>query len=127
GDSNCAADAETPLREIQAVAHCPSDPIERNPLDKFAANTALPNEILQQPADIIVGKRGANGGLQAEAAAQAPRHIVFAAAFPNLEFARGADAAFARVEPQHDFAQSNQIVLAGTGEFDVQNGHSAFS
>ena len=51
--------------------------------------------------------------LQAEAFAQAAGDVVFAAAFPDLEFAGGADAALAGVEPQHDFAERNLVVFAG--------------
>ena len=87
-------------------------PSNGTPLDEFGGDAALQDEILEQPADVVVGERGADGGLEAEAAAQAAGDVVFAAAFPDPELARGADAALARVEPQHDFAQRNQVVLA---------------
>ena len=61
--------------------------------------------------------------LQAEAAAQAAGDVVFAAAFPDLELARRAHAPFARVQPQHDFPQRDQVVFARTIRFDVQHSH----
>ena len=75
-------------------------------------DAALQDEVLQQPADVVVRERGADGGSQAEAAPQAARDIVFAAAFPDLELARRADAPLAGVQPQHDFPQRDQIVFA---------------
>ena len=40
-----------------------------------------------------------------DAAAQSARDVIFSAAFPNFEFARRADPAFAGIEAQHDFAE----------------------
>src|SRR5262249_23595613 len=45
----------------------------------------------------------------AEAALQAARHVVFAAAFPDAELARRVDARLARIEPQHHFTQRHQV------------------
>jgi hypothetical protein len=61
---------------------------------------------------VVVGKGSANGGFQAEAPAQAAGDVVFAAAFPNLEFTGAADAIFARIKPQHDFAERHHVELA---------------
>ena len=60
---------------------------------------------------------------QTEAAAQSARDVIFAAAFPRREFARGANAAFAGVESQHDFAEREQIVFTGAGRFDLKRCH----
>ena len=98
--------------KVQPVAHRAAHAVKRHPLDEFRVHAALQNKILDQPPDLVVGERGANGGLEAEAAAQAAGDVVFAAAFPDLEFAGRADAAFARIEPEHDFAQRNQVVFA---------------
>ena len=57
--------------------------------------------------------------LQAEAPPQAAGDVVFAAAFPDLELARGAHAPFAGVQPQHDLPQRDQVVFAGAVRFDV--------
>ena len=112
GNAHRAANAVTALGEVQPVAHRAAHAVKRQPFDEFRVHTALQNKILDEPADVVVGERRADGGLEAEAASQAARNIVFAAALPGLEFAGGADAAFAGVEPQHDFAQRNQVVFA---------------
>ena len=96
GNAHRAAHAETALGEIQPVAHRAAHAVERHPLDEFRVHAALQNKILDEPADVVVGERGADGGLEAEAAAQAAGDVVFAAAFPGLEFAGRADAALAR-------------------------------
>ena len=70
------------------------------------------NEIFKQMSHVVVGQGSANGGFQTTAPAQAAGDVVFAAAFPNLEFAGTADATFARIKPQHDFAERNHVVLA---------------
>src|SRR5204862_282535 len=44
-----------------------------------------------------------------EAAAQSPRHVVFAASLPHRELAGGVDAPFAGVETRHAFAQTQTI------------------
>jgi hypothetical protein len=64
-------------------------------------------------ADFVVHKSGANGRAEAEAFAQTARSVVFAAAFPCCELTSRADAAFAGVEAQHDFAEGDLIVEAG--------------
>jgi len=69
----------------------------------------LHDEILDEMADLVVHERGGDGGLVTETFAEAARRVVFAAAFPRLEFARGADAALAGVQPQHDLAKGDLI------------------
>jgi hypothetical protein len=83
----------------------------------------LQNEIFEQPADVIVGEGGANGGFESETAAETACDVVFAAALPNFEFARGPNATFAGIEPQHNLAEGDQIIFARTGRFDLENGH----
>ena len=113
GNAHRAAHAEAALGEVQAVAHRAAHAVEGRPLDEFRVHAALQNKILQQPADFVVGKGGGDGGFQAKAAPQAARDVVFAAAFPDLEFARATDAAFAGVEAEHDFAEGEHVVFAG--------------
>src|SRR5207302_8464610 len=118
-----AAHAEAALGEVQAVAHHAAHAVERDPPDEPGINAALQNEILDQPAHVVVGKGGGDGGFHAEAAAQSSGDVVFAAAFPDFEFAGAADAAFARIEAEHDFSKRDQVVFAGAGGFDVQSRH----
>ena len=112
GNAHRAPHPEAALGEIQAVAHRPPHAVVWHPLDELGGDTALEDEVLEQPADVVVRERGADGGPQAEAAPQAAGDIVFAAAFPDFELARGAHAPLAGVQPQHDFPQRNQIVSA---------------
>ena len=57
--------------------------------------------------------------LQAEAFAQAAGDVVFAAAFPGLELAGGADAAFAGIEAEHDFAEGDAGRTAHSESWDL--------
>ena len=50
------ADAESALREIQSIAHRAANPVERLPLDEAGIDAALQDEVLDQPADLVVGK-----------------------------------------------------------------------
>src|SRR5205823_2420903 len=86
-------------------------------------DSALQNKILDQAPYIIICEGGADCGVQPEAASQAASHIVLASAFPDLELAGGAHPAFSRIEAEHDFTQSNQVVLTRTGRFVISNGH----
>jgi hypothetical protein len=53
---------------------------------------ALHDEVLDEESDLVVDECSAHCGLQAEALSQAARGVVYAAAFPRGEAARGADA-----------------------------------
>ena len=48
-------------------------------------DAALQHQVLDEPADVVVGQRGDDRGAQAEAAAQAAGDVVFAAALPRAE------------------------------------------
>jgi hypothetical protein len=125
GNAHGAANAKAAFGKIQAVANGAANAIERNPFDEFRGDAALQNKILEQTSNVIVGKGGGDGGAQSETAAQSARDIIFPAAFPNFEFARGADTAFAGVEAKHDFAEGKKIVFAGGLWFQLQGCHSS--
>ncbi len=112
GAANGGAHAVAALSKVEAVAHGAAHAVVRNPSDERSIDAALQNEVLDQAADGIVGERSGDGGAQAETAAQAAGHVVFAAALPNLEMARGVDAAFAGIEAKHDFAQAQAVPAA---------------
>ena len=76
------------------------------------------DEILDQVADFIVNKCSADSGFQAEAFAEATGDVVLAAAFPCLEPACCANAPFARVKPQHDFAERKLIESEFIAQFE---------
>ena len=123
GNAHSAAHTVAALGEIEAVARDAANAVERDPLDELSIHATLQNEILDEPAHVVIGERGADGGLKAEAAAQSAGDVVFATAFPDFEFAGATDTPFARIEPEHDFSERDQVVLAGAGRFEVQSRH----
>ena len=108
-----APDAEATLGEIQAIAHAAADAVVFAPLDEVRVHAALHDEILDEMTDLVVHECGTDGGFAAETFAQAARGVVFATAFPRGERARGADAAFARIKSEHDFAERDLVVFTG--------------
>ena len=112
GTAGGSAHAKAALSKVEAVAHGAADAIVRDPADERGIDAALEDEVLDEAADGVVGERGGDGGAQAEAAAQAAGYVVFAAALPNLELARGVDAHVAGIEAKHDFAQAEAVPAA---------------
>ena len=104
-----AADAEAALGEVEPVADGAADAVVRHPADERRVDAALQDEVLDQPPDLVVGERGHDRGAQAEAAAQAAGDVVLAAALPDPERARGADAALAGIEAEHDLAERDEV------------------
>src|SRR4051794_20862426 len=101
-DAQGTADAEPALRKIETIANRSSNAVEGVPTDPSGIYPALEDAVLKQPSDVIFRESSANGGAQPETAAQAPRHIVLATAFPHIEMPRGADPAFTGIQAQHD-------------------------
>src|SRR5262245_24319179 len=97
GNAHSSANSESAFSEIESVAHYTPNSIKWNPPQEFGADPALQNEILQQPANVVVRKRRANGRSHAETPSQTPCDIVFTAPFPHVEVSRRANAAFPRV------------------------------
>src|SRR5712671_3399804 len=108
GDAERSPDPEAALGEVQAVAHAPADAVVITPLHPRRVDAALQHQVLDKSADVIVGDRGA----LAEAAPQAARNIVLAAALPYVERARRADATVSWIEPQHHLTQRDEVVAA---------------
>ena len=53
-----APNAEAPLGEVEAVAHGPAEPVVRHPArSRLGVDAALQHEVLDQPADLVVGER----------------------------------------------------------------------
>ena len=75
----------------------------------------MEHEVLEQPADVVVDERGDDRGAQAEAAAQAARDVVLAAALPDAKRAGRAHASFAWIKAQHDLAERDEVVAARLG------------
>jgi hypothetical protein len=112
------AQSESTLGEVQAIAHITTDAIEFFPLYKTGIDAALEDEIFDQTTDIIFGKCRHHSGAFAEAPTHTASDIVFAAAFPGLELAGGADATITGIETQHDFPEGNDIVGTFFSGFD---------
>ena len=120
-DADGATDAEAALGEVEAVADRTADAVVLAPLDEVGVHAALHHEVLEQAADLVVDERRAHGGAEVEALAQAAGDVVFAAAFPDLELARGAHAAFARVEAEHDFTEGDLVEGAFLRRLDLKS------
>ena len=112
GAADGAADAETPFREVQAVAADAADAIGLAPFDEGRVDTALADEVFHEAADFVVGKSRDGGSPHAEAFAQAAHDVVFTAAFPGTEGTGRTDTAFAGIQAEHDFAQAYGVKTA---------------
>ena len=113
GIADGTTNAESSLGEVQAVSNRAADAVVLAPFDELGVHPTLHDEILDEVSDFIVHKSRADSRAEAEAFAQTARSVVFAATFPCGELTRRADAAFAGVEAQHDFAEGDLIVEAG--------------
>ncbi len=67
-------------------------------------------EAFNEAAHLVVHERSHHAGAQAKALGKATRHVIFAAAFPRAELSRGADAALAGVQAEHDLAERDRVV-----------------
>src|SRR5205823_6029020 len=104
-----SAHAKASLGEIQPVTHSAAYAVILDPFDMRLIDSALIDQILNEPADEIICKRSYDRGVHPETTLQSSRYIVFATAFPDLKNARGVDTAIAWIEPEHHFAQADQI------------------
>src|SRR5688572_8474952 len=109
GATQRGADAESLLREVQAHARVAAQAIELAPDDLRGVDAALHHQIFDQPAEVVLRQRGHGRGAFAPALAHGARDVVFAAAFPDLEAARIAHAAEARIETQHHLAERGAV------------------
>ena len=106
------SEAETALGEVEAVADAATYTIEGDPAQERRVDAPLEDAVFHETADCVVGERCGDGGTQAEAAAKTAGDVVFTTAFPDSEVACTVDAAFARVEAQHDFAEADTVPAA---------------
>ena len=120
-DADSATDAEATLGEVEAVTDRAADAVVLAPLDEVGVHSALHHEVFEQAADFVVDERRAHRGAQVEALAEPAGDVVFAAAFPDLELARGAHAAFARVEAEHDFTEGDLVEGAFLRRLDLES------
>src|SRR5262245_43825227 len=114
GATDTGPNAETALDEVEAVAGLAADAVVLHPADVRLIDAALGDQSLHEPDHRVVGERRAQGGVHAEAALQAARDIVFAAALPYAKLASGVNTPFPGVQTQHHFAERNEIPAAAT-------------
>src|SRR6266446_1282456 len=125
GDAERSPDPEAALGEVQAVAHAPADAVVITPLHPRRVDAALQHQVLDKSADVIVGEGGDDRGALAEAAPQAARNVVLAAALPYVERARRADAPVSWIEPQHHLTQRDEVVAALVALAQTKRTHAA--
>ena len=128
GHPDGAAHAETALGEVEPIAHRPADTVGRNPADEARVDASLEHEVLEQPADLVVGERRHDTGAEAETSPEPPGDVVLATAFPRLEPAGGTNPPLGRIEAEHDLAERDEVVAALVRGADREPaGHSAAS
>src|SRR2546425_1700864 len=116
---NWGTKPETALREIQPIAHRASNSIKGNPADVRLVDATLINEVLNQASNRIVRERGDQGRIHAEASTQSACDVILASALPNPKCSRGRDAAVARIQPQHHFAETHEVPATGALRLDL--------
>jgi hypothetical protein len=99
GDPDGTAETEPALGEVQSIADGATHAVVRAPADQRGVDAALQDQVLDQPAHLVVDQRGDHGRAEAEAAPQAAGDVVLAAALPYPEGPGGPDAPLAGVEP----------------------------
>ena len=101
--------------------------VEVAPDDVRHVDAALHDEVLDEPAEVVLRQRGDDGGALLPALPHRARDVVLAAAFPHLEAARVAHAAEAGVEAQHHLAERHAVPLRLGGGPDLRARPWSFS
>ena len=120
GASDCAADTESALGEVQTVTAFSSDTVCLHPLDEGSINTALADEVFHQTSDFVIRKCSDDSCLHAEAFTQTADNVVFSAAFPCTEGTCCTDSSFSRVKSQHYFAEAGRIICISAFRLQIQ-------
>ena len=120
GTSQRRARAESALGEVQPVAHRAADSVEWHPAYQRLVDAALVDQVLDQPPDRVIGESGDDRRIETEAALEAARDVIFAAALVNVETAGRGHPLVAGIEAQHHLAQRHQVPAAILFRFDRQ-------
>lgn len=123
GTAECGADAKALFGEVEADACVLAKAIEVTPDHMAHVNAALHDEILDEPAQVVLRQRGDDGRALAPAFPHGAGDVVLAAAFPDLEATRIAHTAKTGVETQHDFAERDAVPFRFGDGFDDQFAH----
>ncbi len=127
GDPDRGPHAEAALGEVEAGPDRPPDAVIGGPPDVREIDSTLEHQVLDEPADLVVGERGDDRRPEPEAAPKRARDVVLAAAFPHLERTCGRDTAISGIEAQHDFAQADEIPLRASCWLDFEGFHVHFT
>ena len=120
GHADGSADSVASLGEVESVSDISADAVVAHPLYKRGIDSALKNEVLYEPADLVIREGGYDCGVKPEAAAQSARDIVFSAAFPSGKRARILYSARARIEAKHYLAEGYFVKHAILGSFEFK-------
>ena len=120
GHADGSADSVAALGEVESVSDISADAVIAHPFYKRGVDSALENEVLYEPADLVIREGGYDCGAKSEAAAQSARDIVFSAAFPSGERSRILYSARARIEAEHYLAERYFIKHAILGSFEFK-------
>src|ERR1700733_8158629 len=119
--------SESSLGEVQPVAHRPANTVVGNPPDERSIDAPLQNQIFEQLSNRIFGKGCDDGGAHAEASSQSASNVVFSTTLPGTEVSSGMDSLLARIEPEHDFAETDAVPLTAFGHFQDDLVHGQHS
>src|SRR5262247_1188403 len=109
GASSRAPYSESTIDKVQTVSDCASNTVVGHPSDQGLIDAALINQILDEASNGVIRECSHNRRLQTKASLQRPGHVVFAAAFIDIEIASRPDSLVAGIESHHDFTESNEV------------------
>src|SRR5262249_33899157 len=105
------------------VADSAANSIICYPFNVGLIDSALVDKVLNKPADRVVGQRCYDRRIKAKASLQAAGDVILTAALPCLKGPRGRYSALARIEPEHDLAETQKIPPGIFLWFHDQSGH----
>src|SRR5689334_900845 len=111
GAADGAANPEAALGEVQSVSHLSPDAVVVTP-DDAGIDAALENQILDEPADWVVGERSDNSSAEPETAPEAARDVVLSSTLPGAKASSGVDPRVARIQTKHHLAERDEVVAA---------------
>src|SRR5450830_1499664 len=122
-DAHSAADTEPALGEVQSVAYGAADPVVRNPPDELGVEAAGEDQVLDESADLVVGKRRDDRAPQPECTPQPAGDVVLTTALAGSERPGSSNPPLAGVEPEHDLTERHDVIPALGSGTDGEGGH----
>ena len=124
GAAEGSPNAEAALNEVQPVPHASADTVVGHPAHVGLVDTALQDQIFEQPPDRVVRERGDNRGAKPEAATEPSCDVVLASALRDGERPRRRDPAVTWVEAQHHLAERHEVEPAVLARAELHAGTS---